>query len=371
MQWQSHTTPAPNWSISAACAADPGLHPARPPRRWRWSARRPCWSRRRSARHQRPRDAVHGLLRRSRRATIVDSMGEGDHDDRTRLRYVVDVVARRTASFGTAMSARLRPVRGHRQRDGGAGRHGRRHQGRRHARRPPRRPAPCPWSRRTASASVLHEACGITWSDAVGKGASIYAGKLGTRIAAPIVDAYDDAACPTAGARRPLTAEVYPDPAHPGHQEQASLIGYLCRPAARAPRRVRPDRRRPPAVVPPHPHPRMTTTYIASSSTRDQVHQGDRLQLLHGQPGPRCRSSRPAAPSCSASPRLPDRRRPYHRARCARATLIGGGIDMLLRIDMITDNRRQVRRLWQGRQGCRGRRIATLRISKMTKDPTA
>ena len=120
--------------------------------------------------------------------------------------------------------------------------------------------------------TLFHEACGHGLeADAIAKGASIYAGKMGEIVAAPIVSAYDDGALPNGWG-----SQAFDDEGVPTQKtrviEEGRLTGYLydrlrAREAGTAP--TGNGRRQSFRHV---PIPRMTTTYIAAGdATADDI----------------------------------------------------------------------------------------------------
>ena len=74
---------------------------------------------------------------------------------------------------------------------------------------------------------LFHEACGHGLeADAVAKGASIYAGRLGELVAAPIVDAYDDGRLPNGWGSQAFDDEGVPTQKTPLIRE-GRLTGYI------------------------------------------------------------------------------------------------------------------------------------------------
>src|SRR5450756_1973184 len=202
--------------------------------------------------------------------------------------------------------------------------------------------------------TLFHEACGHGLeADAIAKGASIYAGKMGEVVAAPIVRAFDDEAVPT---RKTLVIEG------------GRLTGYLydrlrAREAGAAP--TGNGRRQSFRHV---PIPRMTTTYIAAGdATADDIiaatPRGFYAKSLAGG------QVEPASGNFVfgvAEGYLIENGR--ITAPLRGATLVGNGIDILTRIDMIAADF-DVKTGVCGKDGQGvpvGTGQATLRIAEMT-----
>jgi TldD protein len=182
---------------------------------------------------------------------------------------------------------------------------------------------------------LFHEACGHGLeADAVAKGASIYAGKLGEPVAAAIVDAYDDGRLPNGWGSQAFDDEGVPTQKTPLIVE-GRLTGYIydrlrARQLGGAP--TGNGRRQSFRHV---PIPRMTTTFIASGeATADDIvaatprgfyaksFAGGQVEPASGDfvfgvaEGYLIEGGRITAP-------------------LRGATLVGSGIDVLQRIDMI------------------------------------
>ena len=166
--------------------------------------------------------------------------------------------------------------------------------------------------------TLFHEACGHGLeADAIAKGASIYAGKMGEVVAAPNVSAYDEGSIANGWG-----SQAYDDEGVPTQKtlviEEGRLTGYLydrlrAREAGAAP--TGNGRRQSFRHV---PIPRMTTTYIAPGDMRRRT-RSSRRRPRGSTPRawPADRSSRPAATSSSASPRATSSRTAGSRRRCA------------------------------------------------------
>ncbi len=328
--------------------------------------------------------AVSGLVTQStvsygetrQRLLIVNSLGEAVHDDRTRLRYVVNVVARRDGVIQTGYEA-LGYSAGFEVIDERTATQVAKAAATKAVAMLDARPTPAgamPVVLANGFGGVLfHEACGHGLeADAVGKGASIYAGKLGTVVAAPIVSAYDDGGMPNGWG-----SAAFDDEGVPTQRtlviENGRLTGYLYDRLHARHDGVRPTgngRRQSFRHI---PIPRMTTTYIAGGdSTRDQVieatdHGFYAASLAGGQVEP----ASGAFVFGVAEGYLIEHGR--ITAPLRGATLIGSGIDVLLRIDMIADDM-DVKSGICGKDGQGvpvGSGQATLRISEMTVGGTA
>ncbi len=183
--------------------------------------------------------------------------------------------------------------------------------------------------------TLFHEACGHGLeADAIAKGASIYAGKMGEVVAAPIVSAYDDGALPNGWG-----SQAFDDEGVPTQKtmviDEGRLTGYLydrlrAREAGAEP--TGNGRRQSFRHV---PIPRMTTTYIAPGDADPDDIIADTARgffaksLAGGQ-------VEPASGNCVfgvAEGYLIEDGRITSPLR--GATLVGNGIDILMKIDMI------------------------------------
>ena len=151
---------------------------------------------------------------------------------------------------------------------------------------------------------LLHEAVGHGLeADAIQKRASVYAGRLGDKLADAFVTAYDDGRRQNEWGSDGIDDEGTPTQQHDDHRERhADLVPV--RPAARAEGRRRLDRQRPPRIVPPPPGPahdqhvlRARRRHAATSSSRASSAASTRSRSAAA------RSSRRPATSSSASPR--------------------------------------------------------------------
>ena len=216
--------------------------------------------------------------------------------------------------------------------------------------------------------TLFHEACGHGLeADAIAKGASIYAGKMGEVVAAPIVSAFDDGSLPNGWG-----SQAFDDEAVPTQKtlviEGGRLTGYLydrlrAREAGAAP--TGNGRRQSFRHV---PIPRMTTTYIAAGdATADDIiaatPRGFYAKSLAGG------QVEPASGNFVfgvAEGYLIENGR--ITAPLRGATLVGNGIDILTRIDMIAADF-DVKTGVCGKDGQGvpvGTGQATLRIAEMT-----
>jgi TldD protein len=216
--------------------------------------------------------------------------------------------------------------------------------------------------------TLFHEACGHGLeADAIAKGASIYAGKMGEVVAAPIVSAYDDGSLPNGWG-----SQAFDDEGVPTQKtlviEEGRLTGYLydrlrAREAGAAP--TGNGRRQSFRHV---PIPRMTTTYIAAgAATADDIvaatPRGFYAKSLAGG------QVEPASGNFVfgvAEGYLIENGRLTTPLR--GATLVGNGIDILMRIDMIAADF-DVKTGICGKDGQGvpvGTGQATLRIAEMT-----
>ena len=165
--------------------------------------------------------------------------------------------------------------------------------------------------------TLFHEACGHGLeADAIAKGASIYAGKMGEVVAAPIVSAYDDGSIANGWG-----SQAFDDEGVPTQKtlviEDGRLTGYLydrlrAREAGAAP--TGNGRRQSFRHV---PIPRMTTTYIAPGDATPEEIIAATPTGSTPRAWPAARSSRPAATSSSASPRATSSSTAASPRRCA------------------------------------------------------
>ncbi len=216
--------------------------------------------------------------------------------------------------------------------------------------------------------TLFHEACGHGLeADAIAKGASVYEGKLGEVVAAPIVSAYDDGSIPNGWG-----SQAFDDEGVPTQKtlviEDGRLTGYLydrlrAREAGAQP--TGNGRRQSFRHV---PIPRMTTTYIApGGASPDEIiaatPRGFYAKSLAGG------QVEPASGNFVfgvAEGYLIENGRVTTPLR--GATLVGNGIDILMKIDMIAGDF-DVKTGVCGKDGQGvpvGTGQATLRIAEMT-----
>jgi TldD protein len=182
---------------------------------------------------------------------------------------------------------------------------------------------------------LFHEACGHGLeADAVAKGASIYAGKLGTRVAAPIVSAFDDG-----NLRNGWGSQAFDDEGVPTRRTpliaEGRLTGYLYDRLRARQLGAEPTgngRRQSFRHV---PVPRMTTTFIApgDATPEDIIAATPRgfyaKSFAGGQVEP---ASGDFVFGVAEGYLIEDGR---VTAPLRGATLVGSGIDVLEKIDMI------------------------------------
>jgi TldD protein len=216
--------------------------------------------------------------------------------------------------------------------------------------------------------TLFHEACGHGLeADAISKGASIYAGKLGEIVATPIVSAFDDGSL-----RNGWGSQAFDDEGVPTEKtlviEEGRLTGYLydrlrAREAGAAP--TGNGRRQSFRHV---PIPRMTTTYIApGESTPEEIIAATprgfyAKSLAGGQVEP---ASGAFVFGVAEGYLIEDGR---ITTPLRGATLVGNGIDILMKIDMIAGDF-EVKTGICGKDGQGvpvGTGQATLRIAEMT-----
>ena len=216
--------------------------------------------------------------------------------------------------------------------------------------------------------TLFHEACGHGLeADAIAKGASIYAGKLGEVVAAPIVSAFDDGALPNGWG-----SQAFDDEGVATQRtmviEDGRLTGYLydrlrAREAGAAP--TGNGRRQSFRHV---PIPRMTTTYIAPGDVDadDIIAATARGFYAKSLAGGQVEPASGNFVFGVAEGYLIENGR--ITAPLRGATLVGNGIDILMKIDMIARDF-DVKSGICGKDGQGvpvGTGQATLRISEMT-----
>jgi len=305
------------------------------------------------------------------RVLIANSLGDLVFDDRTRTRFVAQVVARRGDVIQT----------GHETVGGSAGfelvdeeiaRRVARSAAEKATIMLDSKPAPVGAMPVVLAngfgGTLFHEACGHGLeADAIAKGASIYEGKLGEIVAAPHVDAYDDGSIPNGWG-----SQAYDDEGVPTQKtmviEDGRLTGYLydrlrAREAGAAP--TGNGRRQSFRHV---PIPRMTTTYIApGDATPEEIIAATprgfyAKSLAGGQVEP---ASGNFVFGVAEGYLIEDGR---ITTPLRGATLVGNGIDILMKIDLIAGDF-DVKTGVCGKDGQGvpvGTGQATLRIAEMT-----
>jgi len=315
--------------------------------------------------------AIVGYGDTRQRVLIANSLGDLVYDDRTRTRFTAQVVARRgdviqtghetvggSAGFELVDEATARAV---------ATRAAKKALTMLDSRPAPVGAMPVVMANGFGG-TLFHEACGHGLeADAIAKGASIYAGKMGEVVAAPIVSAYDDGSLPNGWG-----SQAFDDEGVPTQKtlviEGGRLTGYLYdRLRAREAKAVPTGNGRRQSFR--HvPIPRMTTTYIAPGDvTADDIiaatPRGFYAKSLAGG------QVEPASGNFVfgvAEGYLIENGRITTPLR--GATLVGNGIDILMRIDMIAGDF-DVKTGVCGKDGQGvpvGTGQATLRIAEMT-----
>ena len=216
--------------------------------------------------------------------------------------------------------------------------------------------------------TLFHEACGHGLeADAIAKGASIYAGKMGEVVAAPHVSAYDDGSIPNGWG-----SQAFDDEGVPTQKtlviEEGRLTGYLydrlrAREAGAAP--TGNGRRQSFRHV---PIPRMTTTYIApgEATPEDIIAATPRGFYAKSLAGGQVEPASGAFVFGVAEGYLIEDGRITTPLR--GATLVGNGIDILMKIDLIAGDF-EVKTGICGKDGQGvpvGTGQSTLRIAEMT-----
>ena len=315
--------------------------------------------------------AIVGYGDTRQRVLIANSLGELVFDDRTRTRFTAQVVARRgdiiqtghetvggSAGFELLDEATARSV---------AGTAAEKARTMLDARPAPVGAMPVVMANGFGG-TLFHEACGHGLeADAIAKGASIYAGKMGEIVAAPNVSAYDDGSLTNGWG-----SQAFDDEGIPTRKtlviDEGRLTGYLydrlrARQMGAAP--TGNGRRQSFRHV---PIPRMTTTYIAPGDA-------DAAEIVAATPRGFYAKSlaggqvEPASGSFVfgvAEGYLIEGGRLTTPLR--GATLIGNGIDILMKIDMIAGDF-DVKTGVCGKDGQGvpvGTGQATLRITEMT-----
>jgi TldD protein len=315
--------------------------------------------------------AIVGYGDTRQRVLIANSLGDLVFDDRTRTRFTAQVVARRGEVIQT----------GHETVGGSAGfelvdeeiaRRTARTAAEKARIMLDSRPAPVGAMPVVLAngfgGTLFHEACGHGLeADAIAKGASIYEGKLGQMVAAPLVSAYDEGSIANGWG-----SQAYDDEGVPTQKtlviEEGRLTGYLydrlrAREAGAAP--TGNGRRQSFRHV---PIPRMTTTYIAPGDLDpdDIISSTPRgfyaKSLAGGQVEP---ASGNFVFGVAEGYLIEDGR---ITTPLRGATLVGNGIDILMKIDMIAGDF-DVKTGICGKDGQGvpvGTGQATLRIAEMT-----
>lgn len=310
------------------------------------------------------------------RVLIVNSLGEHVRDDRTRLRFVVSTVARRDDVIQTGYEA-VGASAGFEILDERVAESIAATAAAKAVAMLDARPAPAgamPVVLANGFGGVLfHEACGHGLeADAIAKGASIYAGKLGQAVAAPIVNAFDDGSLPNGWG-----SAAFDDEGIPTQRTQVIEDGVLCAflydrlEAGRAGAVPTGNGRR--QSFRHVPIPRMTTTYIASGqATAEDIIAA----TLHGFYAKSLSGGQVEPASGAFVFGVAEGYLIEHGAITTPlrgATLVGSGIDILSRIDMIAGDL-DVKSGVCGKDGQGvpvGTGQATLRISEMTVGGTA
>ncbi len=305
------------------------------------------------------------------RVLIANSLGELVYDDRTRTRFIAQVVARRGDVIQT----------GHETVGGSAGMELVDEQTARDVAETAARKAitmldarPSPVGAMPVvlangfGGTLFHEACGHGLeADAIAKGASIYAGKLGEVVAAPIVSACDDGSIPNGWG-----SQAFDDEGVPTQRtlviEEGRLTGYLydrlrAREAGAPP--TGNGRRQSFRHV---PIPRMTTTYIApgDASAEEVIAATPRGFYAKSLAGGQVEPASGNFVFGVAEGYLIEAGRLTTPLR--GATLVGNGIDILMKIDLIAGDF-EVKTGVCGKDGQGvpvGTGQATLRIAEMT-----
>lgn len=315
--------------------------------------------------------AIIGYGETRQQVLVANSLGELAFDDRTRTRFTAQVVARRAGVIQTGHEA-LGGSAGFELLDEGRAAATAATAAAKAIAMLDSQPAPVGAMPVVLAngfgGTLFHEACGHGLeADAVAKGASIYAGRLGDAVASPLVSAYDDGAL-----RNGWGSQAFDDEGVRTRRtlviEGGRLTGYLydrlrARAAGVAP--TGNGRRQSYRHV---PIPRMTTTYIApgdatvaeiiaatprgfyaKSLAGGQVEPASGAFVFGVAEGYRIEGGRITTP-------------------LRGATLVGNGIDILTKIDMIA-NDFDVKTGMCGKDGQAvpvGTGQATLRIAEMT-----
>ncbi len=315
--------------------------------------------------------AIVGYGDTRQKVLIANSLGDLVYDDRTRTRFTAQVVARRGDVIQTGHEA-VGGSAGFELVDEATARVVATTAAEKALTMLDSRPAPVgamPVVMANGFGGTLfHEACGHGLeADAIAKGASIYAGKLGEVVAAPIVSAYDDGSLPNGWG-----SQAFDDEGVPTQKtlviEDGRLTGYLydrlrAREAGATP--TGNGRRQSFRHV---PIPRMTTTYVApgDATAADIIAATPRGFYAKSLAGGQVEPASGNFVFGVAEGYLIENGRITSPLR--GATLVGNGIDILMRIDMIAADF-DVKTGVCGKDGQGvpvGTGQATLRIAEMT-----
>jgi TldD protein len=305
------------------------------------------------------------------RVLVANSLGDLVYDDRTRTRFTAQVVARRGEVIQTGHEA-VGGSAGFELVDEATARSVATAAGTKARVMLDARPAPVGAMPVVLAngfgGTLFHEACGHGLeADAVAKGASIYSGKLGQAVAASIVSAYDDGAL-----RNGWGSQAFDDEGVPTQKtlliEEGRLTGYLFDRLRARQMHARPTgngRRQSFRHV---PIPRMTTTYIAAGETPadDIIAATPRGFYAKSLAGGQVEPASGSFVFGVAEGYLIEGGRLTTPLR--GATLVGNGIDILTKIDMIGRDF-EVKTGMCGKDGQGvpvGTGQATLRIADMT-----
>jgi len=311
-----------------------------------------------------------------RQVLVVNSLGDAVRDDRTRVRLIAHVVARRDDVIQTGYDS-IGGSTGFELLDEETAGTVAAAAADKALAMLSARPAPAgvmPVVLANGFGGVLfHEACGHGLeADTIVKGASIYAGKMGESVAAPIVDAYDDG-----GLANGWGSAAFDDEGVPTQRTKVidggRLCGYLYDRLHAGRLGARPSgngRRQSFRHI---PLPRMTTTYIGpGDSTPDEIIGAtERGFFARSLAGGQVEPASGAFVFGVAEGYLIENGRVTTPLR--GATLIGSGIEILNRIDMVASDM-EIRTGMCGKDGQSvpvGTGQPTLRIAEMTIGGTA
>jgi TldD protein len=315
--------------------------------------------------------AVIGYGDTRQRVLIADSQGSLVYDDRTRTRFTAQVVARRgeviqtghEAVGGSAGCELVDEATARRVAATAAGKA---------LAMLDARPAPVGAMPVVLAngfgGTLFHEACGHGLeADAVAKGASIYAGKLGQMVAAPIVSAYDDGSLTNGWG-----SQAFDDEGVPTQKtlviEAGRLTGYLYDRLRARQMGARPTGNGRRMSFRHVPIPRMTTTYIApgDASPADIIAATPKGFYAKSLAGGQVEPASGNFVFGVAEGYLIENGKVTAPLR--GATLVGNGIDILMKIDLIgSDFEVKTGTCGKDGQGVPvGTGQATLRIAEMT-----